>query len=274
MSQRLGDVSRLAPRGSSGQRVSSAFDSDYVYLTNSTPEAQTVGAITVGDTIAANDVFTLTVPITDLDITTTEVVSVTAVAGDTATTIATRLVAALNANPRFLQVAIASNTAGVITIRVRQERANVFGAIAGTATAPATITAAPTITAFTLTASLPFGYGVGTPTTGDPDIGVRFAGGMAFRGVAEIDFLEQDYRGIERSTAQTIPPDAYRSKDIVKTAVNGQYWVNHLGTATIGAAVFVNDTTGQFQVASTGGTATGWRFTTNYADQINIIERA
>jgi len=267
MAQALTDYSLLSPRGASGQVVSNIYHTDRLSLLNSRPERQTIAPLTVGGTIGT-ETFTITYTLQIGASTQTGTASYTAVSGDTASVVAEELARRLNDNPVFFQYAQAIANGADVEITVRQERVNLFVTITGTATGSATITASPTITPFTEAANIPFGYVVGQTPDSSPSECQLWSGTGTILGIAEIQFGEQAYL-----QAPTQQPDFYRSGDVVKVIRRGQVWVATIGTPTLNAVAYANDTTGQVQAMATGGTQIpNAVFRTNYSDGLNILE--
>jgi len=272
MSQSLTDYSLLSPRGASGQVASSIYHTDRLSLLNSRPERQTVAPLTVGGTIGT-ETFTITYTLQIGDSTQTVTISYTAASGDTANIVAQELAQRSNLNPVFFQYAQAIANGADVEITVRQERVNLFTAIAGTATGSATITASPTITPFAEAANIPFGYVVGQTANSSPSECQLWSGTGEILGIAEIQFSEQMYPQVPSSTQQRTPPDFYRSGDVVQVIRRGQVWVATIGTPTVNAVAYANNTTGQVQTMATGGTLIpNAVFRTNYSDGVNILE--
>jgi len=284
MTQFIGEYTQTPVIGISGESVDGHDASDFIFKINAGDKTvETIATATVGGTIGT-ETFTSTVVLNlpenpALSFTVTTVANGTSIA--TATQVAADQVAKLNANINFYRVAYASNAAGVITYTVRESQAgkNPITSITNTKTGSATYTASPAITSFASGSPVPYGYAVAQAST-DSDTEARlFKGTGTIIGIAALFRTnEQAWNPTGNSQigiSQAVPVDSVPAGGQLKIKRKGRIYVLAADAVTRGAAVYVNDTTGQLQAGSSGGTAyTGAVFasTTSAANQIAIVQ--
>lgn len=288
MTQLLNEYSYGAQLGVVGGDVDGHDAADYIYRTNSgDATVETIATTTVGGTIGT-ETFTMT-PLLNLpenpaySFTVTTIANGTTIA--TATQVAADLVRQLNLNGNFYRVAYASNVAGVITVTIRASETgrNPITSITNTKTGSATITASPAVTSFASGSNVPYGYAVAIAST-DSDTEARL-----WKGTGSIVGI----CGLRRSAEQAYAP--YTSGNVGISQLSpvdyipvggqlgikrkGRIYVLALDAVTRGGTVYANDTTGQLQAASSGGTAVTingvtakWDNTTTAANSVAVVQ--
>ena len=284
MTQLLNEYSYGAQLGVIGGDVDGHDAADYIYRTNAgDATVETIATTTVAGTIGT-ETFTMT-PLLNLPENPAYTFTVTTVANGgtitTATQVAADLVRQLNLNGNFYRVAYASNVAGVITITVRpnQTGRNPITSVTNTKTGSATITASPSVTSFASGSNVPYGYAVAIAST-DSDTDARLwkgtgtiVGVCSLRRSAEQAYAPNTNANI--GISQLSPVDYIPVGGQLAVKRKGRIFVLALDAVTRGAAVYANDTTGQLQGASSGGTAiTGatWGNTTSAAGSVAIVQ--
>jgi len=269
--QSLSEYDSTMPSAYAGLVTSTPLPGQYITAVNSGQYAkQTVGTLTVAGTIGT-ETFTITVngesPVYG---TFSRTVTVVATSGNTATNVAAALVTALNADEYINDVLVASNAAGVITLTVRYFGVNPITSVAGTASGSATLTASPTVTAFTDASALRFGY-----------VAARYSGygdnecspmttnsGVTILGItAAVNEYEQSYPidfvdlsgvpalGVARIIKRVpiwVPVAAAVVRDTVPGVVNttGQLTTAGVGTALTGAIYMTSAAAGGLALVS------------------------
>lgn len=218
---------------------------------------QTIGTVTIGGTYAEGETASITVvgtsPTTGSF---TKTVTATGDAAPTVTEMATALVTALNADDDINDVLVASNSAGVITLTVREYRTNPITSVSGSeASSSGTITASPTVTSYTDAAAIPFGYAVMQDSADGDNVCRKFtsaaSGSDIVLGVATCRHMgEQAY---PNTTATT--PDTWKANESVEIMRAGLIWVPVAAAVTKGTQPYIIDATGQL-TANGAGSAT------------------
>ena len=243
---------------------------------------QTVASINVTGPITLPRSFTVTVPLTLLDGSNFNAVATVAASStlNTDAAIEQALAVALQSIPQFDQVAIADASSGGLVIRAKRFNQNPIGAVTTSATGSGDGTIAPpnpTVTAASNVLEIPFGYAVGELATDTATECRLFTSGATILGIALASATTEEDYPPSNVPLSSSTPDRYRSGDTVKILnfrQKGQrVWVLCNGTPTKGGTPHANNTTGQIQVSSTGGTAlTGAQFTGRVFGSIVEIE--
>jgi hypothetical protein len=283
MTQYIGEYSQLPVIGIAGESVDGHDASDFVFKINAGDKAvQSVATATVAGTIGT-ETFVSTIVLNLPENSALTVTASTTAGGaiTTATNVAADQVAKLNANSNFSKVAVASNSAGVITITVRanQYGRNPITSIANTATGSATYTASPALTSYTVGSSVPYSYAVGQATT-DSDTEARLWKGTGrILGIAALQRTSEQAYDPTGNTFTGIstesPVDSIHAGGQLKIKRKGRIYVLAADAVTRNGAVYANNTTGQIQAASGSATAiTGATFetSTTAAGQIAIVQ--
>jgi hypothetical protein len=289
MTQLLYEYSYGALLGVPGGNVDAYDATDFLHKTNANgANVQTVGTITVGGTIGtANFVVSGLMNLPEnpaYPFSTTVTANGTTIV--TASDVATALVAGLNSDNTFYDVAYATRVAGVITITVRPQYTGVnpFTSFANTAGGSATITASPTLTSYTNAANVPYGYAVAFISGTDTDSEARlFTGSGTLLGVCGLlRSSEQSYNPYTNSNigiSQVSPVDYVPAGGQLAIKRKGRIFTLAVDAVTQGNTVYANNTTGQLQAASSGGTALTingvtavWGNNTSSAGQIAIVQ--
>lgn len=211
---------------------------------------QTIGTLTVTKGANAGD-FTVTVSGTSAGgVVFSSPVVVPVEAGDTATTSAEKIVAALNADENINDVAIASNVAGVITLTVRFFGVDPITAVTGAATGSGNaITASTTVTPHADAAVIPFGYAVGRYAT-DTDEEVQkitIGSGLTIVGIAKrINQIEAGY------PFNPLADVGYPANYTVEVARKARIWCPVAAAVTRDTQPYVLNATGQLTATGAG----------------------
>jgi hypothetical protein len=175
---------------------------------------QTIATQTIAGTIATGDTVTATFTGTNkLGTGFTKAITVTAIAAETATTLAAKLVTAINADEDVNDVLRASNAAGVLTYTIRDFGVNPITSVAGSATGTTTFTASPVITPAGFAGSVNFGYVVGryAAQSDNACAAVTTAAGLTVLGIAT-----RRYKTESNYPYNPLAATAYLANDMVE----------------------------------------------------------
>jgi hypothetical protein len=242
--QSLYDYKLEMDRAVAGQPYDSADQDQIAGLNSGIQTEQQIGDITVGGTIAAGNIFSITVAVkTAIGNTLARTASYTAIATDTAASVAGKLRDAINAEDVLNDYLDPTATAAVLKLPVRPGRR--IETIVATAQGAATITAAPTITNAVEPIAIRWGFFAaqypGFTDMPTPQVGaITTATNAVIRGINRL--LQQQDREYPYDPTKEFGLQPYKAGLFIR---RGRVWVPTFGAVARGQQAAYLNATGQ-----------------------------
>jgi hypothetical protein len=242
--QSLYDYKLESDRAVAGMPYDSADQDQLAGLNSGTQTEQSIGDITIGGTIAAGNIFNITIAVrTAIGSILARTASYTAIAADTAAIVAGKLRDAINAEELLNDYLDPTAAAAVLKLPVRPGRK--IESITASAQGAATITAAPAIVSATDPSPIKWGYFAaqypGFSDMPTPQVStITTATNAVIRGICrllQIQDREYPYDSIKEFGLQPYKAGLF--------VIRGRIWVPPLGAVARGQRAAYINTTGQ-----------------------------